>query len=87
MLEMKNSNVLIKKIEKESDGLLVYTDDQKQRSYEGEIKATKKDSEFNIGDIVLFSEFSGEQVYVDGCDYLLMNEEDIWCVRRNSPCL
>ena len=67
MLEMKNGKLLLKKIsDKVVDGGVIYTDSQKHKSFEGEIMSTSGDCGYEIGEHVIFSEFAGEDVWIDG---------------------
>jgi chaperonin GroES len=80
-MKMKNGKVLLTRIvEKEHDGI-IYTDEEKNRCFKGSIAALSDgEAGYEIGDVVMFSEFSGEDVWIDGKSYLIIDQEDIWGV-------
>jgi len=81
-MKMKNKKLLLTKIEQgeEIDGV-IYTEDQRHKSFKGEIVGIDEDSSgYEIGDIVVFSEFSGEEVFIDKAKYLIIDEENVWAV-------
>lgn len=85
MLIMKNKKLLLKQIDdtEEKDGL-IYTHDQKHKNFSGVILATANESEYKINTTVIFSEFSGEEVWVDGKKNIIIDEENIWAVREEK---
>lgn len=86
MLKMKNQKLLIKlkEVETEKNGV-IYTNNQNQKSFEGVIVAIgDMESGYDIGDVVVFSEFSGEDVWVDGHKYRIIEEENVWAVREEE---
>ena len=78
--EMRNGKILVEKIEPKAEvnGILT-TLDQCHKSYEATVIAG--DHNFKEGMIVLFSEFEGGDVIVDGKKYLILDCEDIWATR------
>jgi chaperonin GroES len=40
--------------------------------------------EVKAGDTVLFGKYSGQEVRVDGVDYLIMKEDDVFAVQKRS---
>ena len=61
----------------------------RRRRQRGKIleNGTVRPLDVKVGDqIVLFGKYSGTEVKVDGEDYLVMREEDVWrCSRSNRP--
>ena len=82
MLKMKNDKLLlaiIKQKDVSKDGV-IYTESQRHRSFKGEVIATSDDCGYEVGDIVVFSEFAGEEVSVDGKKCLIIDSENVWAV-------
>jgi chaperonin GroES len=79
-MRMKNGKMLLERIvdNKEHDGI-IYTDDEKNKSFKGKVVAIDDENNgYEIGDIVMFSEFSGEDVWIEGKSYLIIDHEDVW---------
>ncbi len=81
--------ILVKRFEEESKtkGGIYIPDTAKEKPAEGEIVAAGNGRvaddgnviplEVKVGDKVLFGKYSGNEIKVDGEDYLIMNEGDI----------
>ncbi|MFT4738390.1 MAG: chaperonin GroES [Cyclobacteriaceae bacterium] len=77
--------VLVEPIEAESktkSGIII-PDTAKEKSQEGKVIAvgegTKKQKmTVKIGDQVLFGKYSGTEIHLDGKDYMIMKESDIY---------
>ncbi len=70
--------------EKTASGLII-PDTAKEKPQRGEIVAVgsgKKDEPLTVkvGDTVLYGKYSGTELNVDGVDYLIMRETDIFAV-------
>jgi chaperonin GroES len=70
--------------EKTASGLII-PDTAKEKPQRGEIVAIgtgKKDEPLTVkvGDTVLYGKYSGTELNVDGVDYLIMRETDIFAV-------
>ncbi len=68
--------------EKTASGIII-PDTAKEKPQNGKIVAIgtgKKDEPFNvkIGDKVLYGKYSGTEIAIDGKDYLIMKEADIF---------
>jgi chaperonin GroES len=63
-------------------GDIIIPDTAKEKPQEGTVVAlgTGKKIEFNVkvGDKVLFSKYGGTEIKIDGENYLIMREDDIW---------
>jgi co-chaperonin GroES (HSP10) len=77
-LEMKNGRLLVKRVdEQKKEDLVIYTNEQKHKSYTGEIVAHCVEDGFEIGDKIIFSEFAGEEMVVDGKKYIVLDGENV----------
>jgi len=70
--------------EKTASGIII-PDTAKEKPQQGEIVAIgtgKKDEPINVqvGDKVLYGKYSGTEVTIEGNDYLIMKESDIYGV-------
>jgi chaperonin GroES len=80
-IEPIKGRILVKPIkanEKTSQGIYL-PDTSKKKANEGKIIAVGKDAteEVAIGDHVIFKEFSGTEVKLEGEKYIMLNEEDL----------
>lgn len=83
------SRILVKRIEEENvtKGGIIIPDTAREKPREGKIVAAgpgKKDEKGNripmdvaAGDTVLFSKYAGNEIKIDGVEYVIMNEDDI----------
>jgi chaperonin GroES len=76
-----NGRILVKPLEaqdKTSTGLYI-PDTAKEKLHEGEVIAIAKDAtdEVIVGDHIIYKEFSGTGVEIEGEDYILLMEDDI----------
>ncbi|MFO7756337.1 MAG: co-chaperone GroES [Bacteroidales bacterium] len=67
--------------EKTSSGIII-PDSAKEKPQEGKVVlvgAAKKDEEMEVkpGDTVLYGKYAGQELNIDGEDYLLMSQTDI----------
>ncbi|MBO6056448.1 MAG: co-chaperone GroES [Alphaproteobacteria bacterium] len=81
--------VLLKRVDQEekTPGGIIIPDTAKEKPVEGEVLAVGsgvRDEQGNlhplevkVGDKVLFSKWGGNEVKIDGCDYVIMKESDI----------
>ena len=84
-----NDRVLVKRLEEEKKtaGGIIIPDSAKEKPAEGEVvavgpgKLSKKGDRMAMdvkkGDRVLFSKYGGNDVKIEGEDYLIMREDDI----------
>ena len=81
--------ILIRRIDQESktSGGIVIPDTAKEKPQEGEVVAVGKGKrledgtvqpmDVKKGDRILFSKYGGNEVKIDGVEYLIMREEDV----------
>jgi chaperonin GroES len=79
-----NDRVVVKPApaEEKTQGGIIIPDTAKEKPQRGEVVAAGPGKEGNLmtvkaGDIVLYGKYSGQQVTLDGQDYLIMREDDI----------
>ena len=87
-----HDRVIVKRMEEErlSAGGIVIPDSATEKPVRGEVLAVgngkildngdKRALDISVGDIVLFGEYSGTEVKVDGEELLVMREEDVMAV-------
>lgn len=71
--------------DEKTKGGLIIPDTAKEKPQRGEIVAVGPGKDGNlmtvqVGDIVLYGKYSGQEVNIEGQDYLIMREEDILVV-------
>ncbi len=79
-----NDRVVVKPAvaeEKTKSGIII-PDTAKEKPQRGEVIAVGPGKEGNAmtvkaGDIVLYGKYAGQEVTIDGADYLIMREDDI----------
>jgi chaperonin GroES len=84
--------VVVKPIEQQEQkqGSIIIPDTAKEKPMQGEVVAigpgkitengAKVDMSVKKGDKVLYGKYSGTEVTVDGTDYLIMRESDIFAI-------
>ena len=84
--------VLLKRLENEIKkvGSIIIPDTVKEKPQEGEVMAIGSGKlsdkgerialELKVGDKVLFSKYAGNEIKVDGVEYLIMREDEILAV-------
>jgi len=84
--------VVVKPLEKEEEkqGSIIIPDTAKEKPMQGEIVAAgpgkvsdsgnKVGMEVKTGDKVLYGKYSGTEVSIEGADYLIMRESDIFAI-------
>lgn len=84
-----NDRVIVKRVEEEEktkSGIII-PDTAKEKPQEGEVVAVgngkilengqKIPMEVKVGDRVIFGKYAGNEIKIDGEEYLIMREEDI----------
>jgi len=84
MLVMRHDKILVSEIAnpKESKGGILLTDEQGIKSNRGIVKAVNADTTLEIGQRVVFSEFAGTNIIVDGEKLLIIADESLWAVEE-----
>lgn len=75
-----NNYIVVKPFPKEKSTFLM----QQERPSKGEVISANDNSKLVSGDIVMFSSNTGVPFPVDGEDYLLMRETEIFCVEGKN---
>ena len=66
----------IKKLEKTTSGIIISATEKNEQSL-GKIIATNEESQFQIGTIVIFKEYSSVKYKKDDTSFFIIDEEDI----------
>lgn len=79
-----NDRIVVKPspAEEKTKGGLIIPDTAKEKPQRGEVVAVGPGKDGNLmtvqtGDIVLYGKYSGQELNVDGVDYLIMREDDV----------
>ena len=85
-----NRIVVQRKEAKTSKGGILLPEAAKEKPREGHVlavgpgrtddKGVHTPIDLNVGDEILFSSYAGTEYKTDGCDYLIMSEEDVLAV-------
>ena len=82
-----HDRVLVKRFveEEKSKGGIIIPDTAKEKPQRGKVVAVgtgKKDEPMTVkeGDTVLYGKYSGTEITVDGKEYLIMREADIYAI-------
>jgi chaperonin GroES len=69
--------------EKTASGLII-PDTAKEKKYQGDVIAVGTNKELKdiikVGDVVLYGRYAGDEIKVDGEDYILLNRKDILAI-------
>ncbi|MBK8555023.1 MAG: co-chaperone GroES [Lewinellaceae bacterium] len=71
--------------DEKTKGGIIIPDTAKEKPQRGEIIAVGPGKDGNlmtvqVGDIVLYGKYSGQEINLDGNDYLIMREDDVLCI-------
>ena len=90
--------VVIKRVEEKGDALrggLYIPDSAKEKPQEGEVMAVGKGKrledgnlvalDVEVGDRILFGKYSGNDMTIEGTDYMIMREDEILAVLDQKP--
>jgi chaperonin GroES len=90
--------VVIKRVEEKGDGLrggLYIPDSAKEKPQEGEVMAIGKgkrledgnlvELDVRVGDRILFGKYSGNDITIEGTEYMIMREDEILAVLDKQP--
>ena len=75
-------NVLVEPLETESSSPsgIIIPDSAKEKSQEGKIIAVGPDAGVKVGDKVMYKEWGGTKIKIEGKEHLLIKEEDLLAV-------
>lgn len=80
-LKPLNDRVLVKRLEEENktaSGIII-PDNSKEKPAQGEVVAVgNKAEDVKAGDKVIFGKYSGQEVKVEGQEFIIMKEEEIF---------
>ena len=91
-----HDRILVKRLENDekSKGGIIIPDTAKEKPSEGEIVAVgpgaintegkRNPIDVKVGDKVLFSKYSGDEVKIDGKEYSIMKESDIMGISKGK---
>jgi chaperonin GroES len=90
--------VVIKRVEEKGDALrggLYIPDSAKEKPQEGEVMAVGKGKrledgnlaalDVEVGNRILFGKYSGNDITIEGTDYMIMREDEILAVLDKQP--
>jgi chaperonin GroES len=90
--------VVIKRVEEKGDALrggLYIPDSAKEKPQEGEVMAVGKGKrledgkvvalDVRVGDRILFGKYSGNDITIEGTDYMIMREDEILGILDQQP--
>ena len=90
--------VVIRRVEEKGDALrggLFIPDSAKEKPQEGEVMAVGKGKrledgklvtlDVQVGDRILFGKYSGNDITIEGTDYMIMREDEILAVLDQQP--
>jgi chaperonin GroES len=87
-----NDRILVKRVEEEAKtkGGIIIPDTAKEKPAEGKIVAVGAGAlnndgkrvplEVKVGDRILFGKYGGQEIKVEGEEYLIMSEQEVLCV-------
>jgi chaperonin GroES len=87
-----NDRILVKRVEEETKtkGGIIIPDTAKEKPAEGKIVAVGQGAlnndgkrvplEVKVGDRILFGKYGGQEIKVEGEEYLIMSEQEVLCV-------
>ena len=89
-MQPQSNHFVVKEVvkEKTDSGIFIPADSSKHTSQEGVVVAIPEDTihdNIKIDDTVIFRQFSGEQIQVDGKWYLVISDEDLIARRIHAP--
>ena len=92
-----HDRIIIQRIEEESTerpGTIVIPDSAREKPQRGKVLAAglgksndageRLPMDVKAGDTILFGKYSGQEVRVDGVDYLIMKEDDVLAVQERA---
>jgi len=63
--------------EKKSDGGIIYADRAVELASQGEVRAVSKNSDYEVGQRIVFTKYAGSELELNGVEYILLQEREI----------
>jgi chaperonin GroES len=90
-----HDRIIVQRLEDaERTGAIVIPDSAKEKPQQGKVLAaglgkssddgTRLALDVKAGDTILFGKYAGQEVSVDGVDYLIMKEDDVLAIQERS---
>ena len=90
-----HDRIIVERLEETAQtGAILIPDSAKEKPQQGKVlaaglgKSTKDGTRLPLdvkaGDTILFGKFSGQEVRVDGVDYLIMKEDDVLAIQERG---
>ena len=87
--------IIVERLEEaQRTGAIVIPDSAKEKPQHGKVLATglgkpndtgtRQPLDVKAGDTILFGKYAGQEVSVDGVDYLIMKEDDVLAIQERS---
>ena len=80
-----NHHIIVKRVEADTKtaGGIIIPDSAKEKPTECEVMSVPNGETthgLNVGDVILVGKYSGNEVTIEGQDYLILDEDDALCV-------
>jgi chaperonin GroES len=90
-----HDRIIVQRLEDaQRTGAIVIPDSAKEKPLQGKVLAaglgkskddgTRLPLDVKTGDTILFGKYAGQEVSVDGVDYLIMKEDDVLAIQERS---
>ena len=90
-----HDRIIVQRLEEsEQTGAIIIPDSAKEKPQQGKVLAaglgkttddgTRLPMDVKPGDTILFGKYAGQEVRVDGVDYLIMKEDDVLAIQERS---
>lgn len=90
-----HDRIIVQRLEEsEQTGTIIIPDSAKEKPQQGKVLAaglgkisddgTRRPLDIKPGDTILFGKYGGQEVRVDGIDYLIMKEDDVLAIQERS---
>ena len=90
-----HDRIIVQRLEEaQRTGAIVIPDSAKEKPQHGKVLAaglgkpgddgTRQPLDVKAGDTILFGKYAGQEVSVDGVDYLIMKENDVLAIQERS---
>jgi chaperonin GroES len=90
-----HDRIIVQRLEEsQQTGAIVIPDSAKEKPQQGKVLAaglgrstdegTRVPLDVKPGDTILFGKYAGQEVRVDGIDYLIMKEDDVLAIQERS---